>query len=134
MLILLANPSRDHVFHLTFPKEWKFNDISHLFSPFGKYIYIYIYVLQSSLFDNYLYLYKYNTNRITIIYVTGSVHVSWLSDISAYIELHRRDQVNEVMKVLAKTSTYKLQRYADYQASLENFNTGERKRKLSSSE
>ncbi|XP_006617598.1 poly(A)-specific ribonuclease PARN-like isoform X1 [Apis dorsata] len=92
------NPSRDHVFHLTFPKEWKFNDISHLFSPFG------------------------------------SVHVSWLSDISAYIELHRRDQVNEVMKVLAKTSTYKLQRYADYQASLESFNTGERKRKLSSSE
>lgn len=43
MLILLANPSRDHVFHLTFPKEWKFNDISHLFSPFGKYIYIYMY-------------------------------------------------------------------------------------------
>lgn len=75
-----------------------------------------------------------NINRIKIIYITGSVHVSWLSDISAYIELHRRDQVNEVMKVLAKTSTYKLQRYADYQASLESFNTGERKRKLSSSE
>jgi len=32
-----ANPSRDHVFHLTFPKEWKHADISQLFSPFGKY-------------------------------------------------------------------------------------------------
>ncbi|XP_012226535.1 poly(A)-specific ribonuclease PARN [Linepithema humile] len=29
------NPSRDHVFHLTFPKEWKHADISQLFSPFG---------------------------------------------------------------------------------------------------
>lgn len=28
-------PKRDHVFHLTFPKEWKFTDISQLFSPFG---------------------------------------------------------------------------------------------------
>ncbi|KAL6446904.1 hypothetical protein ACFW04_001363 [Cataglyphis niger] len=29
------NPSRDHVFHITFPKEWKHTDISQLFSPFG---------------------------------------------------------------------------------------------------
>ncbi|VEN43084.1 unnamed protein product [Callosobruchus maculatus] len=29
------NPPRDHVFHLSFPKEWKTNDISQLFSPFG---------------------------------------------------------------------------------------------------
>ncbi|XP_049868780.1 poly(A)-specific ribonuclease PARN-like isoform X2 [Pectinophora gossypiella] len=29
------NPPRDHVFHLTFPKEWTRNDISQLFSPFG---------------------------------------------------------------------------------------------------
>lgn len=29
------NPSRDHVFHITFPKEWKHSDISQLFSPFG---------------------------------------------------------------------------------------------------
>ncbi|KAG6454788.1 poly(A)-specific ribonuclease PARN isoform X2 [Manduca sexta] len=28
-------PSRDHVFHLTFPKEWQRNDINQLFSPFG---------------------------------------------------------------------------------------------------
>ncbi|XP_033748844.1 poly(A)-specific ribonuclease PARN-like isoform X2 [Pecten maximus] len=28
-------PNRDHVFHLTFPKEWKTSDIVHLFSPFG---------------------------------------------------------------------------------------------------
>ncbi|XP_063380653.1 poly(A)-specific ribonuclease PARN-like [Cydia fagiglandana] len=28
-------PSRDHVFHLTFPGEWQRNDINQLFSPFG---------------------------------------------------------------------------------------------------
>ncbi|XP_013416791.1 poly(A)-specific ribonuclease PARN-like [Lingula anatina] len=28
-------PSRDHVFHLSFPKEWKTSDISQLFAPFG---------------------------------------------------------------------------------------------------
>ncbi|XP_018397001.1 PREDICTED: poly(A)-specific ribonuclease PARN-like isoform X2 [Cyphomyrmex costatus] len=29
------NPSREHVFHLIFPKEWKYADITNLFSPFG---------------------------------------------------------------------------------------------------
>lgn len=29
------NPSRDHVFHLTFPREWKHAEISQIFSPFG---------------------------------------------------------------------------------------------------
>ncbi|XP_052769212.1 poly(A)-specific ribonuclease PARN-like isoform X2 [Mya arenaria] len=29
------NPSRDHVFHITFPTEWKTSDISALFSAFG---------------------------------------------------------------------------------------------------
>ncbi|KAJ8986166.1 hypothetical protein NQ317_005640 [Molorchus minor] len=29
------NPNRDHVFYLTFPKEWKNNNIVQLFSPFG---------------------------------------------------------------------------------------------------
>ncbi|XP_066249816.1 poly(A)-specific ribonuclease PARN-like [Euwallacea similis] len=29
------NPSRDHVFYLTFPKEWTTNNIVQLFSPFG---------------------------------------------------------------------------------------------------
>lgn len=28
-------PSRDHVFHLTFPSTWKYTDILDLFSPFG---------------------------------------------------------------------------------------------------
>ncbi|XP_006818480.1 poly(A)-specific ribonuclease PARN-like [Saccoglossus kowalevskii] len=32
-------PSRDHVFHITFPKEWKASDLYQLFSPFGS-IYI----------------------------------------------------------------------------------------------
>ncbi|KAL4240976.1 hypothetical protein ACF0H5_001758 [Mactra antiquata] len=29
------NPARDHVFHITFPKEWKNSDISQLFAQFG---------------------------------------------------------------------------------------------------
>ncbi|XP_063824750.1 poly(A)-specific ribonuclease PARN-like [Ostrinia nubilalis] len=29
------SPSRDHVFHLTFPREWLRTDINQLFSPFG---------------------------------------------------------------------------------------------------
>ncbi|XP_053392664.1 poly(A)-specific ribonuclease PARN-like isoform X3 [Mercenaria mercenaria] len=29
------SPSRDHVFHLTFPKDWKSSDISLLFAQFG---------------------------------------------------------------------------------------------------
>ncbi|KZC04656.1 Poly(A)-specific ribonuclease PARN [Dufourea novaeangliae] len=95
----LANPSRDHVFHLTFPKEWKLSDISQLFSPFG------------------------------------SVYVSWLSDMSAYVALNRREQASVVIKTLNKATTYKIQKYAEYQASLEtNLNTRERKRKLSTSE
>ncbi|XP_043585403.1 poly(A)-specific ribonuclease PARN-like isoform X1 [Bombus pyrosoma] len=93
------NPNRDHILHITFPKEWRFNDISQLFSPFG------------------------------------GVHVSWLNDTSAYIGLHRRDQVNAVMKILGKTNTYKIQRYADYQASVGvTVGAGDRKRKLLSSE
>jgi RNA binding domain. len=27
---------RDHVFFVSFPKEWKAHDITQLFSPFGK--------------------------------------------------------------------------------------------------
>ncbi|CAK9803923.1 Poly(A)-specific ribonuclease PARN [Anthophora plagiata] len=92
-------PSRDHVFHITFPKDWKLSDIFQLFSPFG------------------------------------GVYVSWLSDTSAYVGLNRRDQINSVAKVLGDASTYRIQRYAEYQATLEtNLNAGERKRKLSSSE
>ncbi|XP_029035613.1 poly(A)-specific ribonuclease PARN-like isoform X5 [Osmia bicornis bicornis] len=91
------NPSRDHVFHLTFPKDWKLNDICQLFSPFG------------------------------------GVYVSWLSDTTAYVGLNRREQVNAVVKNLCKTSAYTIQRYAEYQSSLDvNISTGERKRKLSS--
>ena len=28
-------PNRDHVFHMTFPKEWKTNELSQMFSAFG---------------------------------------------------------------------------------------------------
>ncbi|CAL7936045.1 unnamed protein product [Xylocopa violacea] len=77
------DPNRDHVFHVIFPKEWKYNDISQLFSPFG------------------------------------SVHVSWLSDTSAYVALNRRDQATTVMKILNKTGKqYKVQTYQEHQLAL----------------
>lgn len=61
--------------------------------------------------------------------------MSWLSDTTAYVGLNRREQVNAVVKNLCKTSAYTIQRYAEYQASLDvNISTGERKRKLSSFE
>lgn len=31
-----ATPTRNHVFHITFPKQWKTSDIIQLFSPYGK--------------------------------------------------------------------------------------------------
>ncbi|KAG7212022.1 hypothetical protein KM043_011217 [Ampulex compressa] len=93
------NPSRAHVFHITFPKEWKYSDITQLFNPFG------------------------------------GVHISWLSDTSAYVGLNRRDQASAVAKTLVESSVYKIQKYSEHQATLEpNLHSRERKRKLSSSE
>lgn len=37
MIYFLAVPSRDHVFLLTFPKEWRYNEINQLFAPYGKF-------------------------------------------------------------------------------------------------
>lgn len=36
LVVFSVNPSRDHVFHLSFPQEWKSTDISQLFAQFGK--------------------------------------------------------------------------------------------------
>ncbi|XP_015595875.2 poly(A)-specific ribonuclease PARN isoform X1 [Cephus cinctus] len=95
------NPSRDHVFHITFPKKWRFSDVSQLFNPYG------------------------------------GVSVSWLSDTTAYVGLNRRDQSGSVLKQLSKVGNFKIQKYAEHQASLDTSNQlthGERKRKLSASE
>ncbi|RLU16444.1 hypothetical protein DMN91_010512 [Ooceraea biroi] len=92
-------PSRDHVFHLTFPKEWKYSDISVLFAPFG------------------------------------GGYISWLSDTSAYVSLHRREQTGAATKTLAKQTACKVQKYSQHQASLETDVSHEtRKRKLPSLE
>nr|CAH7723024.1 unnamed protein product [Callosobruchus chinensis] len=52
-IFFIVNPPRDHVFHLSFPKEWKTNDISQLFSPFGN---VYVSWLDES--SAYVALYK----------------------------------------------------------------------------
>ncbi|CAB0042595.1 unnamed protein product, partial [Trichogramma brassicae] len=30
-----ANPCRDHIFHVTFPKQWRINDLTQLFNPYA---------------------------------------------------------------------------------------------------
>ena len=40
VLFSVVQPSRDHIFYLTFPKEVTTEDIKNLFSPFGKHWYI----------------------------------------------------------------------------------------------
>ncbi|KAJ8957351.1 hypothetical protein NQ318_004830 [Aromia moschata] len=54
-------PSRDHVFYLTFPREWKANNITQLFSPFGN---IYISWLDDS--SAYISLYKKDQAAIAL--------------------------------------------------------------------
>ncbi|KAK7862589.1 hypothetical protein R5R35_004199 [Gryllus longicercus] len=73
-----AEPPRDHVFHVTFPKEWKTYDLTQLFSPFG------------------------------------SVYVSWLTEASAYVGLHRRDQAQLVLNTLTQSDTYSVERYTEH--------------------
>ena len=35
-ICFVVQPKRDHVLHVTFPKEWKTSDLYQLFSAFGK--------------------------------------------------------------------------------------------------
>ncbi|XP_069690990.1 poly(A)-specific ribonuclease PARN-like isoform X2 [Periplaneta americana] len=70
---------RDHVFYVSFPKDWKTYDLTQLFSPFG------------------------------------SVFIAWLSDTSAYVALHHRDQANLVQKTLTQSDTYTVMTYAAHQ-------------------
>ncbi|XP_014477829.1 PREDICTED: poly(A)-specific ribonuclease PARN-like [Dinoponera quadriceps] len=91
------NPSRDHVFHITFPKEWKKTDINKLFSPYG------------------------------------GVHISWLTDTTAYVALFRRENVGAVMSALSKETVCTIKKYLDHKASLNASGvcSEDRKRKLS---
>ncbi|XP_044758670.1 poly(A)-specific ribonuclease PARN-like [Coccinella septempunctata] len=55
------NPSRDHVFHVTFPNEWKTIDIQQLFSPFGN-------VFVSWINDSSAFVGLYKRDQATIAY------------------------------------------------------------------
>lgn len=37
-ICLVVQPKRDHVLHVTFPKEWKTSDLYQLFSAFGEFV------------------------------------------------------------------------------------------------
>ncbi|KAL3272701.1 hypothetical protein HHI36_014165 [Cryptolaemus montrouzieri] len=57
------NPSRDHVFHVSFPKEWKVNDIQQFFSPFGN-------VFISWINDSSAFVGLYKRDQATLAYTT----------------------------------------------------------------
>ncbi|GLV46142.1 hypothetical protein CBL_10787 [Carabus blaptoides fortunei] len=75
-------PSRDHVLHVTFPKEWKTSELTQLFSPFG------------------------------------SIQVAWLTDTSAYVGQHKRDQAALALSTLSQSDTYKVISYTRHQSML----------------
>jgi len=37
IFVFLAQPQRNHVYHITFPPEWKTIDIINVLSPFSKF-------------------------------------------------------------------------------------------------
>lgn len=81
------NPSREHVFYLTFPKEWTPNTIVQLFSPFG------------------------------------GVYIAWLSEASAFVALHKKDQAAVALKTLSQGDTYSIMTFAKRQALLAGLRT-----------
>lgn len=70
-------PNREHVFHITFPTDWKTQDLLTLFAPFG------------------------------------SVTISWINDVSAYVSLreHVTNAKSVVMSTLNCSSLYKITPY-----------------------
>ncbi|KAF7278366.1 hypothetical protein GWI33_008498 [Rhynchophorus ferrugineus] len=74
------NPSRDHVFHLVFPKQWTTNNIVQLFSPFG------------------------------------AVYIAWISEVSAFVGLMKKDQAAVALKTLSQSDTYSIMTFAKHQA------------------
>lgn len=82
-------PSRDHVFHVTFPKEWKAPDLYQLFSPFGK--------LKACCICKVLFLvnhFEWVFFLMICLYIllTGNVYITWLDDVSAFVSLYKKDQ------------------------------------------
>lgn len=97
----LASPSREHVLYITFPKEWKHNDILQLFSPFGMHVNVF-----TSDFYNKLF------------FLLGNVHVAWINDHSAYVGLQKREQTAIALSTLSQSDTYTVISYAKRQAQL----------------
>ncbi|CAG5129768.1 unnamed protein product [Candidula unifasciata] len=58
--------NREHVFHVTFPKEWKPSDLHALFQPYG------------------------------------AVQISWLTETTAYVALHKKENASMALKALSQ--------------------------------
>ncbi|XP_005103432.1 poly(A)-specific ribonuclease PARN [Aplysia californica] len=73
-------PQRNHVFHVTFPREWKPADLYSLFQPYG------------------------------------TIQISWLSDSSAFVALHKKENAEIALKALSQeTGVFRVVSYASHQ-------------------
>ena len=89
-------PDRGHVFHITFPAEWRTSDIGEEFVTN-------IYLNTSSL--------------VHLFSPLGHVFVSWLDDTSAFVSLKEKEMAGQALEVLkAGNSNYKIQSYQSYAA------------------
>lgn len=83
--------------HITFPKEWKTNNIYQLFNPFGNLLPCYLRMLNN-------------------VIITGPVHIAWIDDQSAYVGLQKQNQLSVALKTLSQSDTYKIMTYNKHQA------------------
>ena len=91
-LVHTVTPSRDHVFYLVFPAEWKTSDIIQLFSPFGEMKFEFKMINPCVM--KFKMLPKFRALRMLkrVSYFAGNVQVIWLDDTSAFVVLHKKDQ------------------------------------------
>lgn len=84
-----ALPKRNHVYHITFPPEWKTIDIINIFNPFSK-------------FHNFL----GNVNLFNIFFLfLANVYIKYINDISAWVALKDESQAKAMNKILPKLQT-----------------------------
>nr|XP_032635551.1 poly(A)-specific ribonuclease PARN isoform X1 [Chelonoidis abingdonii] len=92
-------PKRDHVLHVTFPKEWKTSDLYQLFSAFGG----------VSGVDG-----GAAAVNSPLGGQPGNILVSWIDDTSAFVSLSQPEQVQIAVNTSRYAESYRIQTYAEY--------------------
>lgn len=52
-MVYLAELQRSHVYHMTFPPDWKNNDIKKIFNPFSKFFFMFLFGIHNNLLCRY---------------------------------------------------------------------------------